>query len=208
MPNITDPITLPAMDAESIAKRLVRAYERTTDTERAAGIAWYRRANDVVHALATDYGVDVPTVARVIAVLSPNNRWQSNLLGAETALRFHGLGYAPQSAFGRCGTYNVNVTKAWRIMDGDPSALSGPKVTAFAANLMGDTDYLTLDSWAVRIAIGWTRARNFRDGSGVQSPGRYRSAIDRGYRMAAARVGLPVAHLQAILWVHVRGDSE
>lgn len=197
-----------AMSPEAIAKRLTRLYGRTTESERAAGIAWYNRANDTMAELAAEFNVDIATAARVVAVLSPNNRWASNIAGARTAMAFHAEGWPAESAFGRCGTYNVNISKAWRILDGDPAALSGPKVTAFAANLMGDTDFLTLDSWAVRAAMGWTREANFRDGSGPAQPGRNRAVIERGYRLAAMRCGVPVAHFQAVIWVHVRGAAE
>jgi hypothetical protein len=197
-----------SMDAEAIAKRLVRAYNRTTDTERVAGLAWYGRAADIVTNMAETYGHPRETIAALIAALSPMNRWQSNLAGAETCLRLHAAGEPATAAYGRTGTVNGNVRKAWRILDGDLAALSGPKVTAFAANLRGDVGFLTLDTWAVRVAVGYSHAEHFRSGEGAAQPGKHRGALTRGYRMAADRVGLPVAHLQAVLWVHIRGAAD
>jgi hypothetical protein len=50
----------------------------------------------------------------------------------------------------------ANRAKAWRIACGeDPDAvLSGPKVRAFFANIMGDVDAVTIDVWAARAAEG------------------------------------------------------
>lgn len=186
---------IPTVSAETIAKRLSRLYARTTDHERAAGLAWYSRATDVMDALAAEYGLTRETVAAVTAILSPQNPWGRNVAGARLVLDAHARG-DDWTAATSATVYNANVRKAFRYLDGDTSALSGPKVTAFAANLREDHGFVTVDVWATRAAVR-------RD-----IPGRDRAAIVHGYRLAARRAGVTPAQFQAIIWVRVRGSAD
>lgn len=178
----------------AIADRLTRLYERTTPSERAAGAAWYWRASDVIADMAAESGLPTDVVADVVAVLSPQCPWTRNIAGARLALTLHGAGH-PWTDAKSATVYGANVRKAWRILDGDRSALRGPKVEAFGANLRGDLSYVTVDVWATRAAIG-------RD-----LPGRDRRAIIAGYKLAARRAGVSPAEFQAIVWVAVRGSA-
>jgi hypothetical protein len=180
---------------EAIAKRLTRLFALTTESERGAGEAWYWRATDTIDALAAEFGHDRATVAAVVAVLSPQTPWDRNIRGARLILDAHASGDDWRSC-ASASVYNANVRKAFRVLDGDSSALRGPKVEAFAANLRGDLDYVTLDVWAIRAAIR------------ADLPGRHRDAIARGYRLAAARAGISPAEFQAIIWVKVRGKAD
>ena len=185
----------PRVSPETVAKRLGRLYAQTPESERAAGVAWYWRATDTVDALAAEYGHTRETVAAVVAILSPQCPWSRNIAGARLALSLHAAGHPATDA--RSATvYFANVLKAWRYLDGDRSALRGPKVEAFAANLRGDLTYVTVDVWATRAAVR-------RD-----LPGRDRSAIVHGYRLAARRADMSPAEFQAVVWVHVRGGAE
>jgi hypothetical protein len=71
-------------------------------------------------------------------------------------------------------------------------------VEAFAANLRGDLDYVTVDMWAMR-AIGGNPERITKT---VQTD------VVKGYTLAAIRAGMSPAEFQAVVWVHVRGTGE
>jgi hypothetical protein len=77
----------------------------------------------------------------------------------------------------------ANRAKAWRIACGeDPDAvLSGPKVRAFFANIMGDVDAVTMDVWAARAAEG-------RRNENAPVRRRYR-LLAESYRRAGERRG-------------------
>lgn len=185
----------PCTKPENIAKRLRRMDGRITDAERAAGTAWYYRARDIVEGMSADYGVTVEVAAAVLAVLSPNVRWSTNVSAARAMLDAWYNGEPQPTVAG----YPANRNKAWAILGtGDTSRLSGPKVEAFAANLRGDLEYVTLDMWAYR-AVGVDPER---------VPRGVRDNVVKGYCRAAAQIGVPVAVFQAIIWVHVRGGAE
>ncbi len=184
---------------EKQARRaLRRTYRATTPEQRADGAAWYGRANDTVHELSERYSRPVDEVAAVIAILSPGNRWQSNQTDAAAVLDWfeadaHGYESPPPTVT----TYGANLTKAIRYLNGDHTALAGPKVSAFAANLRGDLEYVTLDRWAFRAAIG------------RETPGRaqVRADVESAYRAVAAELDLPPAIFQAVIWVAQRGAA-
>lgn len=178
---------------------LRKAYRATTDDERAAGMEWYARANGVVTKLAERYDRNVDEVAAVLAILSPATSWSMNQRDAEAVLDwFHDDEHGYERPAPTVTTYGQNLTKAIRYLNGDHTALSGPKVTAFAANLRGDLDYVTLDRWAFRAAIG------------RETPGGIagRAATENAYRKVAAEFGLAPAILQAIIWVRIRGSAD
>lgn len=182
-------------DPTHIADRLSRLYARATESERSAGLAWYWRATDTIDTLAREFGTDRETVAGVVAILSPSCPWSRNIRGAHLVLSAHLVG-DDWTTCKSASVYGANVRKAFTYLSGDRSVLRGPKVTAFAANLRGDLDFVTIDIWATRAAIR------------ADLPGRNRKAIDRAYRIAAKRAGISPAEFQAIIWVHVRGGAD
>lgn len=160
-----------------------------------AGTDWYRTARATCETFAVDYNVTVDTAARVIAVLSPRKRWAENVKGASIILAaFHAGEEMPTVA----GFFGANIRKAWAIVNGDPSALRGQKVTRFYANIMGDDTEVTVDVWAARAAS---------DGA-IISPTvvQYREIAD-AYRAVAREHEMPASVLQAIVWTVVRGSA-
>lgn len=162
------------------------------------GADWYARANGTALRIAADYsGVSPADVAAVLAILSPANKWKRNQWDARALIaHWHGGGKADDSDAPLVCTYGPNKRKAYAYLDGDRAQLSGPKVESFAANIRGDHEYVTLDRWAVRAALK-------RD-----NPGRDAPAIAAAYRKVAAEHGYTPAAFQAVVWVHIRGESE
>lgn len=179
------------------SKKLRRIMHRATAADYVEGQTWYDRAHDIARELSERYYLSLETVAAVIAVLSTNNKWSRNLFDAEEVIKFwcnpEEFDYEPPKV---C-TYSRNLAKAFKILDGDLSACHGPKHEAFAANIRGDHDCVTLDIWATR-AVG-----------GGDSPANKtaRAAIQAAYRKVAAEFGMSPAALQAVVWVIVRNAN-
>lgn len=175
----------------NIKRNLRTIARKATDEQVAQGLVWYARANGIAAELGNRYGVSADDAAAVIAILSPTNKWARNVQDAASVLRHvrHG-GPVPTVC-----TYGNNLTKALAYARGDRSQLRGPKVTAFAANIRGDHDFVTLDIWACRAAVR-------RD-----EPGADRSAIELAYRTVAAEFGYSPAAFQAIIWTAIRGSA-
>jgi hypothetical protein len=93
--------------------------------------------------------------------------------------------------------------QGWRIANGEAalSVLNGPKVRAFYANIMGDTDAVTVDVWAARVATGLTGKAAER---AIGTAKRYADVAD-AYRHAARILGVTPREVQAATWVAARG---
>lgn len=169
--------------------------ELATPEDLASGLGWYDRAREEATSLAYLPGCgSVKRAAGVIAALSPRCQWGANVNGAHAMIRA-AVTSAPEPIVAGIAT---NRARAWRIANGeDPDAvLSGPKVRAFFANIMGDVDAVTVDVWATRAATG----RTDRDGLKRR---RYR-LIAESYRRAGARRGLHPRDAQAAVWTVYR----
>jgi hypothetical protein len=166
-----------------------------TAQDLANGLAWYDRARDEALRMAYMPGCgSVKHAAGVIAALSPRCQWASNVTAAERMIRAAATrDLEPVTA----GTLS-NRAKAWRIACGeDPElVLSGPKVRAFYANIMGDRDAVTVDVWAARAAEG-------RDWPHAPVKRRYRLLVET-YRRAGERRGMHPRDAQAAVWTVYR----
>jgi hypothetical protein len=181
------------------AARIFRMWEACSARELADGLAWYDRAGRA----AADLTPDCPArAAGVIAALSPQNMWSANLDAAGRVIR------AADSLLTRCPSVHTTAMceQAWRIARGgeDPlDVLNGPKVRAFYRNITGDLTAVTVDRWAARVALGTPR--------GEPAPLLHRQRYDRiarAYRMAAEHANVPPCHVQAAVWVHIRGKAD
>lgn len=176
---------------ESIRSVIARA----TDTDWAEGLDWYRTAQATASKLASTYGTDTDTVARIIAVLSPRKRWSENVTASESIIRAWSEGRdIPTIA----GMFGANVRKAWDIINGNPDALKGPKVTRFYWNIMGDDSHVTLDVWAMRAAGS--------DDIAPRTPAQYAEIAD-AYVTVAREHNVPASALQAVAWTIIRGKA-
>jgi hypothetical protein len=107
----------------------------------------------------------------------------------------------------------ASLKNAQRALDSDEplSTLNGNKVKAFAANLLGDEDSVTVDVWAVRVAFG--ASKEFKSTVGDSEPVRPENllakagvyaAIADAYREAARQLGVAPSTVQAVTWVVIR----
>ena len=181
-------------NTRSMVKRILDTYAIADDSIRTAGNNWYREAGDHCDTLSTNHGISRETAAAVIAHLSPRTSWARNVAGAYALCA---SGTAPHCM-------EANVTRALCALgSSDPLAtLNGPKTAAFARNILGDYSVVTVDVWALRIALpaGTEKATMEK---GIGRKGVY-SAIARAYTIAANRAGIEPAVMQAITWIVVR----
>ncbi len=171
---------------------------QATDEELTEGLNWYDATREQLACLADDTGLPLFTVAQVFAALSPSNRVDRNLQDTEALChaitrpdarrRFESITVA---------TYGANKLKAWRILHGE-DALTGPKCSAFARNLAGDLNPVTVDRHAFNVAAGgrWIVS----EGGPRITPRRYEEAAE-GYRQVASELDIAPAQAQAIAWV-------
>lgn len=120
------------------------------------GLNWYSEAKSIAIKLAIRYHASIEIACGVIAALSPNNRWQRNLIDADLLLRHWKIGDKLESF--KVATYNHNKDKAWQIAHGiDPlEVLKGEKTRAFYQCLLNpnNSHSVCVDSHAINIALG------------------------------------------------------
>lgn len=191
----------------AMANRIGRWLDRATPEQVESGKAWYCTARTFASELAETSPYTLEQVAGVIAVLSPQCNWEQNKIGAWKVVALHENGSSPDLLLDYTG-YRANILKAWRVLDGDDTAVRGPKVTAFRDAILGDLSTPVIDVWASRTARSKERnlAFAFRDD---ESPGRVEMrAMQEAYRRAAAARGLAPGEAQAIAWQSIRESGE
>lgn len=161
-------------------------------TDWTDGAIWYRDALAAIVDTATLYGLSGDAVAGIVAALSPRQRWESNIADAVRVI----------SGRGNVRALGANAAKARRILAGEDwrHVLSGPKVRAFAANLSGNWQEVTVDVWMSRALTQGERDEPRSDGD-------YRE-MARAVRAVAGEYELPPAIIQAVAWCAVRNREE
>ena len=176
-------------------RNILRVLRQSTSEEVSAGVGWYPTAARGCVIWGEQYGVDARTVASVIAALSPQVEWQSNLRHALNMVANDALAIVS----GASRPLQANVRKANAILaDGallpDAYFKEAHKVCAFARNLQGDTQTVTVDAHAAQIAMNDpTYIFRFRRAQ--------YAAVSRAYQHAARLEGLEPSELQAIVWL-------
>ena len=88
--------------------------------------------------------------------------------------------------------FEAHLNNVCRALLGLP--LSGQKVTAFQANLLGDQNAVTVDLWMMRV---------FQRDNEAPTPAEYED-ISKATRKAAKEFGVSPAQMQAALWVGIK----
>lgn len=166
-------------------------YAQATDADRRAGREWYPEAGRIAAAIADRTGIATDRIAAAIAALSPRNPWRWNVADAAAFALAAADGAAERPT---ATTFSANADRAWQFVNGATDWRSTAlKVRSFVANILGDTDAVTVDVWAIRVATDGAQhaVRNDRE---------YREIAD-AYRTVAAELGITPRDLQAITWV-------
>lgn len=182
-----------AAEHRHMRDRLLRLYGAANGNVLEAGRLWYPVAEGIVADMSREFGLGRPSVAAIIAVLSPQQRWRKNVAGARAVLEGR-----PWAAPG----YAANREKAERLCEGESplTVLGGDKVTNFWANLNGSREAVTVDRWAQHAALGFFYQHQPKDG-------RY-ARLARAYRAAAKMVGETPREFQACVWLALRPAIE
>ena len=69
------------------AREIVAKFTLATSQEVQLGCDWYPSALSIAARIGEKYDVSAQTVAGVIAALSPNNRWERNIVDAEAIIK-------------------------------------------------------------------------------------------------------------------------
>ena len=170
----------------------IRNYSVLLDSATPADIEiaskWYDDANAIANHISTLSGLDIEKSASIIAAFSPRERWNSNI---RKALDF-------VSGLNVVGLTN-NINMAYSAMVHGFDALNGLKTNAFARNIAGDKDAVTIDVWMIR-AAGMDAAKGVNDTE-------YKLLSEIVKELAANR-GMYPATAQALIWILIRGKAE
>jgi hypothetical protein len=170
--------------------------------EQHEGLSWYGRAQSVASRLANQYGYDVSTIAGVISALSPNNRWERNVIDTEALVKVYTHGGDVDTL--KVCTFSKNKAKAIAILQGaDPlDVLGGRKVRAFYQCIVGQ-DAVCVDGHAYSIWLGQRVTTN----KTPKISDKLYDKISEDYRIATSQINsitgnfyLP-SQVQAITWV-------
>lgn len=174
----------------TVVARILRAWDAATERDREAGRTWYADAAEVASELAP-YAGSVEHAATVIAHLSPRTSWARNVAGAR-GLVYHGMAE-------HCMPANVDRARNALASKTPVATLNGPKVRRFAQNILGDTDAVTVDVWAARVALATPP-----DADRILARKGVYDALEDAYRVAARRRGVAPSVMQATTWVVAR----
>ncbi len=169
---------------------IITVYNQATPEEKEYWGKWYHNAKSDVEDLAKTFNLPFPVAAAIVAVLSPGNKWNSNLVAAEKLLK----GEEKINAYPRQAERARNILKK-----GDTKLVSGPKVTVFFKSLMDPASVekdMVLDGHAINI---WRGAKE--NLKGLKNPStKERAQMIQDYNKAAELLGVPVQAVQATTW--------
>lgn len=176
---------------------ILKCYSQADSQTIQAGLDWYPNAASFAKSLCQDF----ERAAGVIAALSPRQSWNVNKRAAAKLFTAIDRG----DDFPLIPGIWANVYKAWDIANGaNPISILGQsrrnfKVYRFFKNILGDTDGVTVDSWAAKVAIPNLTTPYIR--------GTLYLGIEKDYQKAAKKLGLAPRDLQAICWIQIRGRA-
>jgi hypothetical protein len=141
------------------ASNIVATYLLATDIECAEGADWYARARVAAQTINESVDLGYKRIAGVIAALSPNNRWERNLIDAENVCKVYINGDVSDVKQVKVCTYGKMLDKAIKVLECNyveeiPNILNGQKIRAFYECIIGNSDAVVVDGHAYSIWIG------------------------------------------------------
>ena len=191
------------------AREIVAKFTLATSQEVQLGCDWYRSALNIAGRISDKYGLPTETVAGVIAALSPNNRWERNIIDAEAIIKCWAAGGTDEDVLAvKCCTYPLMRQKALDILTRDipiVEILNGPKLIEFFNCITNPMlNDLCIDGHAYSIWLGQRVV--MKDVPNIKAK-KLRSQIKTDYRDATAFINddlnesFTPADIQAITWV-------
>ena len=183
-------------------KNIIAIYKLANPSEIKHGLTWYVNANTDCMRIANTLELPLHIVIGVVSALSPNNKWERNIVNAEDLCKAFLNGQDMDSI--KVSTYHKMKQKAWHILETMPSydetitILNGKKIVSFFRNISGDETDITID--------GHARNIYYNDKQGLTTPNtnikknEYKD-IQKAYARASKKLGIKAYELQAITWV-------
>ena len=189
------------ISTHQIKHNITRTLKKATPQNIEAGLSWYAKARANAREIAEENGRTLEEIADVISILSPFNRWHSNLDQA-SALTFAHT-FAPDEdklaeAISKIPftTFENNVVKALARLEGAKVLTPQSRKTYnFAQNIRGNLELVTIDRWILR-AINYPASQ--------LTPKEYDQIESIFQDYARTRTQYKPAQLQAIIWETVR----
>lgn len=177
---------LPTVD--TLTRRILAVFDRATAAQIESGATWYDEARELAFHLGRNSGHGLEHAAAVISHLSPRTTWTRNVAGAISLLTYG------EQADGIIGA-NFERARDSLSFDRPEESFGGPKTLRFYLNIVGDTEAVTVDVWAARVAGV--------DETLLPRVGVY-DAIELAYQRAARRRGVEPTTMQATTWIVAR----
>ena len=183
-------------------KNIIAIYKLAKSSEIKHGLTWYVNANSDCKEIAEKLELPLHIVIGVVSALSPNNKWERNIINAEDLCTAFINGQDMDSI--KVSTYHKMKEKAWSILQSMPSydetidILNGKKIVSFFRNISGDETDITID--------GHARNIYYNDKQGLTTPNtnikknEYKD-IQKAYLRASKKLSIKAYELQAITWV-------
>ena len=190
------------------AREIVAKFTLATSQEVQLGVDWYASALNIAGRIATKYHTRIELVAGVIASLSPNNRWERNIIDAEAIIKCWSAGGTRTDMLNvKVCTYTKMKQKAIDILTRDlpiVEVLNGKKIIEFF-NCITNTalNDVCIDGHAYSVWFGQRLTMKQVPAIGKK----LRSQIKTDYRDATSFINEELcesyspADIQAITWV-------
>ena len=183
-------------------KNIIAIYKLANPSEIKHGLTWYVNANTDCMKIANTLELPLHIVIGVVSALSPNNKWERNIINAQDLCTAFINGQDMDSI--KVSTYHKMKQKAWHILETMPSydetitILNGKKIVSFFRNISGDETDITID--------GHARNIYYNDRQGLTTPNTNIKKneyldIQKAYLRASKKLGVKAYELQAITWV-------
>ena len=187
-------------------ENIIRIYDMATPEEKRDGVVWYATALADCNRIAIDNGVPLHIVVGVCAALSPNNKWDRNIVNTRDMVQAFINGEDMDSF--KVSTYNAMKNKAWGILEAMPSddeevmtILNGQKIVSFFRNIMGH-DTCTVDGHARNIAYGEREGLTGSISIGKKEYAKLQNEyVQAGKKKRINGRALKAFEMQAITWV-------
>ena len=190
------------------AREIVAKFTLATSQEVQLGVDWYASALNIAGRIATKYHTRIELVAGVIASLSPNNRWERNIIDAEAIIKCWSAGGTRTDMLNvKVCTYTKMKQKAIDILTRDlpiVEVLNGKKIVEFFNCITNPMlNDVCIDGHAYSVWFGQRLTMKQVPAIGKK----LRSQIKTDYRDATAFINdelnesFTAAAIQAITWV-------
>lgn len=187
---------------------ILAIYFQATPVDIQEGTVWYNNAHQICQRLSDKYNVPLATVVGVVSALSPNNKWDRNIVDAEQMIKAYCMGYD----YPKVCTFGGNKDKATTILECEIDSsenicaiLKGNKTIAFFRGIYtdGKCDEITVDGHAFNIWRGMYTSLNevpaISNKLYEQVSNAYREAAENIYDLTGSDYS--AAQIQAITWV-------